>query len=89
MPEPVLEALASFGLSSLCNVIAAVKTARRLGLGPNDAVYTIATDGDETGRKAGEALAVRATATGWRVSLLPAPLGRDWNDVLAMKGGAA
>lgn len=50
---------------------------------------TIATDGDEPGRKAGEALAVRATAAGWRVSLLPAPLGRDWNDVLALKGGAA
>ena len=46
VPEPVLEALASFGLSSLCNVIAAVKTAKRLGLGPLDAVYTIATDGD-------------------------------------------
>jgi hypothetical protein len=42
----VLDALASFGLSSLCNVIAAVKTAKRLGLGPLDAVYTIATDGD-------------------------------------------
>ena len=50
---------------------------------------TTATDGDEPGRKAGEALAVRATAVGWRVSLLPAPLGRDWNDLLAMKGGAA
>lgn len=46
VPEPVLDALSSFGLSSLCNVIAAVKTAKRLGLGPDDAVYTIATDGD-------------------------------------------
>lgn len=46
VPEPVLEALASFGLSSLCNVVAAVKTARTLQLGPDDAVITVATDGD-------------------------------------------
>ena len=46
VPEPVLDALESFGLSSLCNIIAAVKTAKRLGLGPDDAIYTIATDGD-------------------------------------------
>jgi len=35
------------------------------------------------------ALASRAEALGWRVMLLPAPDGRDWNDVLAGKGGAA
>jgi DNA primase len=50
---------------------------------------SIATDDDEPGRKAGETLAVRATETGWRVSLLPAPPGRDWNDVLAQNGDAA
>jgi cysteine synthase len=46
VPAAVIESLAAFGLSSLCNVLAAVKTAKRLGLGPEDAVYTIATDGD-------------------------------------------
>ncbi len=46
VPEPVLDALASFGLSSICNVVAAIKTADRLGLGPDDAVITVATDGD-------------------------------------------
>jgi len=45
IPRDVLLALRSFGLSSICNVIAAIKTARRLGLGPNDAVITVATDG--------------------------------------------
>lgn len=49
---------------------------------------TIAPDGDAPGRKAAHALAERATALGWQVSLLPAPDGRDWNDVLTMNGGA-
>jgi cysteine synthase len=42
----VLEALSSFGLSSICNVIGAIKTADRLGLGEHDAIITVATDGD-------------------------------------------
>jgi cysteine synthase len=45
VPEPALAALASFGLSSICNILAAVKTARYLGLGPRDVVLTVATDG--------------------------------------------
>ena len=45
VPERVLEALGSFGLSSICNVIAAVKVAKRARLGPGDAVLTVATDG--------------------------------------------
>jgi cysteine synthase len=47
VPPATLDALRSFGLSSLCNVIAAVKTAKRLKLGPGDAVLTVATDGAE------------------------------------------
>lgn len=50
---------------------------------------TIAPDGDAAGREAAHALAERAHALGWAVSLLPAPDGRDWNDILCMKGGAA
>lgn len=46
---------------------------------------TVATDGDEPGRNAGRSLAMRTTSQGWVVSLLPAPQGRDWNDVLAAK----
>jgi len=34
-----------FGLSAICNVMAAIKTARLLGLGPDDAILTVATDG--------------------------------------------
>ena len=41
----LLAALGHFGLSSICNVLAAIKTAKLLGLGPDDAVITVATDG--------------------------------------------
>lgn len=42
----------------------------------------IATDGDAAGRAAGNHLAHIATQLGWKVSLMPAPTGFDWNDVL-------
>jgi hypothetical protein len=47
---------------------------------------TVAADGDAPGNEAAYALATRADALGWQVSLLPAPEGCDWNDVLTMKG---
>ena len=47
---------------------------------------TIATDGDAAGREAAQVLAARAHTMGWQVSFLPAPEGRDWNDILIMKG---
>jgi len=40
-----IAALAHFGFSSTCNVLAAVKTAKLLDLGPDDALITVATDG--------------------------------------------
>jgi hypothetical protein len=43
-PE-LLAALGSLGLSSICNVVAAIKLARHARLGPDDAIVTIATDG--------------------------------------------
>jgi len=42
-----IEALKSFGFSSICNVLAAIKTAKMLDYGPNDAIFTVATDGAE------------------------------------------
>jgi cysteine synthase A len=45
VPEHVVEGLASLGLSSICNVLAAIKTAKYFGWGPDDAVLTVATDG--------------------------------------------
>jgi cysteine synthase len=37
--------LANFGLSSLCNLLAAIKTAKYFDLGPDDVIVTVATDG--------------------------------------------
>jgi hypothetical protein len=37
--------LEHFGFSSICNVLAAIKTAKLLDLGPDDAILTVATDG--------------------------------------------
>jgi len=45
-PE-LLEALTHFGFSSICNVLAAIKTAKLLNYGADDAIITIATDGSE------------------------------------------
>ncbi len=45
VPPDVLEQLPSLGFSSICNVLAAIKTARYEGLGPDDVVVTVATDG--------------------------------------------
>jgi cysteine synthase len=45
VPEAVLAALPAFGLSSICNILAAVKTAKYLRLGGDDVVITVATDG--------------------------------------------
>jgi cysteine synthase len=45
VPEQVLRDLPAFGLSSICNILAAVKTAKYLRLGPDDVIITVATDG--------------------------------------------
>jgi cysteine synthase len=45
--EDVIAALPHFGLSSICNILAAIKTAKTLGLGAQDAILTVATDGAE------------------------------------------
>jgi cysteine synthase len=40
-----IDTLDSFGLSSIANVVAAIKTAKALGLGSDDVIVTVATDG--------------------------------------------
>ncbi len=47
---------------------------------------TIAMDGDEAGRKAGFNLAARAYRQGFKVFIMQAPYGLDFNDVLILKG---
>ena len=51
-------ALAGLGLSSICNVLSAVKTAKLLDLDPDDALLTVATDGaDMYGTEVDKAIA--------------------------------
>ena len=45
VPDDTLAALSSLGLSSICNVLAAIKLAKHQGYGPGDVVATVATDG--------------------------------------------
>ena len=45
VPVRVVEELRSLGLSSICNVLGAIKTARYYGMGPEDVIVTVATDG--------------------------------------------
>jgi hypothetical protein len=77
-------------LSGPATIWAALSTSgmQSLRLPPSPGKLTIALDGDPAGKSASHSLAERATALGWRVSLLPAPDGRDWNDILTMKGEA-
>lgn len=78
--------LASGLLGDPATVWAALSTSgmRTLHLPQLPGRLTIATDSDDggAGQAAGRDLAERAHGLGWQVSLLPAPDGRDWNDVL-------
>jgi cysteine synthase len=47
VPAGILAGLDSLGLSSICNILAAVKTAKYYDMGPDDIVLTVATDGAE------------------------------------------
>lgn len=45
IPASLVDRLPDLGFSSLCNLLASIKTAQRLDLGPNDVIFTVATDG--------------------------------------------
>lgn len=47
LQTPLVEGLASLGLSGIANVLACIKTARRLNLSDDDVLITVATDGAE------------------------------------------
>lgn len=65
VPDAVMSGLRSFGLSSICNVLAAIKTARHFGWGPDDAIVTVATDGADMYRTEAE----KYTAANYRGGL--------------------
>ncbi len=68
-PHSVLAALSTSGINGL-------------SLPPRPGKLVIAADGDPPGREAANALARSAHALGWQVSLMTAPEGQDWNDIL-------
>lgn len=80
--------LASGLLGGPAAVWAALSTSgvRGLRLPPEPGRLIIAPDGDRAGRQAAHDLAERAHALGWQAALLPAPEGRDWNDMLHGEG---
>ncbi len=45
VPEDLIQALDSLGLSSICNILAAIAVAHHDHLGPDDVIVTVATDG--------------------------------------------
>jgi len=45
VPPAVVDALPALGLSSICNLLAAIKVARYYRMGPEDVIATVATDG--------------------------------------------
>jgi cysteine synthase len=45
VPLGVVEGLRSLGLSSICNVLGAIKVAKHFEMGPDDVIVTVATDG--------------------------------------------
>ena len=47
VPDDTLAVLHRFGFSSICNILAGIKTAKYLELGPDDVIVTVATDGAE------------------------------------------
>jgi cysteine synthase len=74
-PE-LLDALTHFGLSSWCNTLAAIKTAKALGLGPRDAIVTVATDGADLYRSEQDLFLARHYADGYDEAAAEAAIAR-------------
>lgn len=88
--ETALSLLCGF-LEGPAAVWAALSTSglRGLRLPARPGGLTVAPDGDAPGRDAAHALAARAHALGWAVSILTPPEGGDFNDLLTGKAVAA
>jgi hypothetical protein len=63
--DAVLGTLGHLGLSSICNVVASIKVARELDLGPDDAIVTVATDGADLYGSEREAMRADRYAAGF------------------------
>jgi hypothetical protein len=65
VPAEVVAQLRHMGFSSICNLLAAIKTAKQLGLGPDDVVISVATDGSELYESEKAALLARQYPAGF------------------------
>jgi cysteine synthase len=75
--DPTLvQRLDSLGLSSICNVLAAIKTAKRLGLGEGHALVTVATDSAAMYGSERRKFAARAFAGGFDAVAAGEVMGR-------------
>lgn len=84
--ESTMSAALLAGGAAVC-AWAALSTSglRALRLPPEPGRLTVACDGDVPGRAAAHALAERAHASGWAVTIADPGDGLDWNDVLTGK----
>jgi cysteine synthase len=76
VPDGTLAELPAFGLSSICNVIAAIKIAKYLKLGADDVVMTVATDGAEMYASERERVLARDYADGYDEAQAAEAFGR-------------
>ncbi|MCR9151467.1 MAG: toprim domain-containing protein [Rhodobacteraceae bacterium] len=53
-----------------------------LGLPPEPGELVVGADGEQAGRDAAQALCARAARLGWQATMISAPDGKDFNDVL-------
>jgi cysteine synthase len=78
--DPKLVAqLGNLGLSSLCNMLAAIKTAKHDNLGPDDVIVTVATDGADMYGSELDAVLERDFGNGFD----PVSAGETWGRSLA------
>ena len=73
----IIEQLPALGLSSICNVLGAIKTARYLDLSEGDAVITVATDGAAMYASELEKAAEQYFPAGFDTSAAAETFGRD------------
>lgn len=52
--DSILDALPDIGLSGICNLLGAIKTAKYMGLGRDEVIFTVATDGADLYRTEAE-----------------------------------
>lgn len=75
--EATIAALDSFGLSSICNLVASIKTAKLLGLGSDDVIVTVATDGAAMYRTEADKVLARDFPNGFGANEAAETFGRS------------